>query len=251
MLQLSQILRMAKNNHANVGIGLGSNTKAIELSVQEAQEEKIARVAVFNEPEALVAALETGEIQAAVRGTLSAKPTLESLKSQCGIKNILRVAFLQFTEDRIVLLAPVGVDEGHDVDERKELITQTCELFSWFRVEPKVGILSGGRLEDLGRHMRVDETLMQGERLTSWALDRGVQARHYGILVEQAFQNSNMVLTPDGITGNIIFRMLHFFGRGMGIGAPVVNLDKVFIDTSRDKEEYTSAIALASALSRI
>jgi predicted methyltransferase MtxX (methanogen marker protein 4) len=111
-----------------------------------------------------------------------------------------------------------------------------------------VGVLSGGRLEDLGRHIKVDETLIAGEKLTGMALDSGIAARHFGIEIEQAFMASNIVIAPEGITGNLIFRTLHFF-RGMsGMGAPVVGLEKIFVDTSRAKNDYLDSIALASAL---
>ena len=90
--------------------------------------------------------------------------------------------------------------------------------------------------------------LLEGEKLTSMALDTGMQAKHFGILLEKAVESSNFVIAPDGITGNLIFRALHFFGGAKGIGAPVVNMDKLFVDTSREKEDYTASIALASAL---
>jgi predicted methyltransferase MtxX (methanogen marker protein 4) len=130
-----------------------------------------------------------------------------------------------------------------------ELVNFGFELLSKFKIEPKVGVLSGGRLEDSGRHMKVDETLVSGEKLTSMALDSGISARHYGILLERAAKESNMLIGPDGITGNLIFRSLNYFGGAKGIGAPVVNLKKIIVDTSRDKNDYCDSIALASALS--
>ena len=80
------------------------------------------------------------------------------------------------------------------------------------------------------------------------ALSKGIQAQHYGILLEDAFKKSNIVIPPDGIMGNLIFRTLHFLGGAKSVGAPVVNIDKVFVDTSRAKKDYSTSIALASAL---
>ena len=135
------------------------------------------------------------------------------------------------------------------MEERFELVKFACELLARFGVKSRVGVLSGGRLEDMGRHIKVDETLISGEKLSNLLLDSGIPARHLGIEIEQAFLTSNMVMAPDGITGNLIFRTLHFFGGAKGIGAPVAGLDSVFVDTSRKKKDYTESIALASALS--
>ena len=129
-----------------------------------------------------------------------------------------------------------------------ELITRGCELLGKFKVEPKVGVLSGGRLDDFGRGLKIDETLTQGEELTRLALEKGIRAEHFGILLENAFKESDLVISPDGISGNLIFRALHFFGGVKGMGAPVVNIHKVFVDTSRAKKDYSNSISLASAL---
>jgi len=57
-----------------------------------------------------------------------------------------------------------------------------------------------------------------------------------------------MIIGPDGISGNLIFRTLHFLGEGRALGAVVLNIDRVFVDTSRAKGSYVDSIALASAL---
>jgi predicted methyltransferase MtxX (methanogen marker protein 4) len=56
------------------------------------------------------------------------------------------------------------------------------------------------------------------------------------------------VIAPDGITGNLIFRTLALLGGGRGHGAPVVNIDRIFVDTSRASADYTNAIMLAKSL---
>ncbi|MDD3398769.1 MAG: methanogen marker protein 4, partial [Candidatus Methanomethylophilaceae archaeon] len=60
----------------------------------------------------------------------------------------------------------------------------------------------------------------------------------------------NMIIAPDGMSGNIIFRALHFVGGCKALGAPVLNLEKVFVDTSRVKSDFQDSIALALRLVR-
>ncbi len=238
---------MARKNRAKIGLGDGGEG-IIERSVECAQKEGFADLEIFDDAQRLVAALKNGNIEAAVRGTLEAKTVLDALKSKFGVEKILRIAFLMMEDVRLVLLAPVGIDEGDSIEEKLELITRGCELLGKFNVEPKVGVLSGGRLEDFGRGLKIDETLTQGEELTRLALEKGIRTEHFGILLENALKESNIVISPDGISGNLIFRALHFFGGVKGMGAPVVNIHKVFVDTSRAKKDYLNSISLASAL---
>lgn len=247
MLTLTQIQKMAKDRKAKIGIG-DSGGKVVGESAEVAIKENYADVEIFNEAQSLVSALKKENIHGAVRGTLNAREVIDSLKSGFKVEKILRIAFLVMKDERLVLLAPVGIDEGMGLDEKLELISEGHKLLMKFNVEPKIGILSGGRLEDMGRDLKIDESLLLGEKLTKLTKERGIYAEHFGILLENAFKESSMVISPEGMTGNLIFRTLHFFGGAKGIGAPVVNLDKVFVDTSRAKKDYSSSIALASAL---
>jgi predicted methyltransferase MtxX (methanogen marker protein 4) len=90
-----------------------------------------------------------------------------------------------------------------------------------------------------------------GNMLTESISDMGMEVIHHGILLEKAMTSANFIIAPDGISGNLIFRALHFFGGAKAIGAPVVNVPRVFVDTSRSKDDYSDSIALASGLSRL
>lgn len=247
MTAFDQIKKIAKENQAKIGIGDDGGT-VISSSVEVAQNEGFADVEIFDNAQNLISALKNGKVEAAVRGTLEVKAVLNVIKSEFEVKRIFRMAVLIMEDGRSVLLAPVGIDEGESIEDKLELITKGCELLAKFKVVPKVGVLSGGRLEDSGRNWKVDETLNHGEKVTEMALNKGIQAEHFGILLENAFKESNIVIPPDGITGNLIFRTLHFFGGAKSIGAPVMNINKIFVDTSRAKKEYSTSIALASAL---
>jgi putative methanogen marker protein 4 len=247
MFSLSELREMAKKNHIRVGIG-GEGSVAVERTLEKVEKAGLGKITVYNDAETLVMALKDGRVDAAVRGSLSAKNVMESLKLQLGVDSVLRIALLKRKEDELVMLAPVGVDEGQSQAEKLELINQACKLLLKFQVDAKVGVLSGGRLEDMGRDVRVDKTLREGDSLAQLAQKKGISANHFGIELEDAFEYSNVVIAPDGITGNLIFRALHFMAGAKGIGAPVVNISKVFVDTSRSKKDFTDSVALAGAL---
>ncbi|MEA1966318.1 MAG: methanogenesis marker protein Mmp4/MtxX, partial [Euryarchaeota archaeon] len=195
----------------------------------------------------LVDRLVDGRIDAAVRGTLGATKTLGYLKSVLQVSRLERVALLTTADGVLFFLVPVGIDEGNSVADRVDLVSKSVNVIRKFGITEKVAVLSGGRFEDAGRSEIVDQSLADGEVVAARLCERGIDAKHYGILIEDATRGANVIVAPDGITGNLIFRTLTFLGGGGGFGAPVL-ADLVFVDTSRVKVKFSDAIMLASAL---
>jgi len=71
---------------------------------------------------------------------------------------------------------------------------------------------------------------------------------HCEILIENAIETCGLIIAPDGISGNLVFRTLTFLGGGHGHGAPVVNISRIFVDTSRASPNYVNALLLAASL---
>ena len=261
---LFEIERKAKSNHARIGVGIGDISEKLIRSAEKARDYADV-VLVGNEGEilatntdldiihstdpsqTLVDLLYRGEIDGAIRGTLSATKTLSILKKTFDIEKLYRVALLETAGGIPFFLAPVGIDEGNSVEDKVELIKRGAEHISRLGFELKVGVLSGGRLEDRGRDDAVDITLDEAEMVTEEACESGIDAKNYSILIEDAIHDANFIMAPDGISGNLIFRTLVFLGGGHGYGAPVL-MEKVFVDTSRVRGDYSKAIMLASAL---
>jgi len=183
-----------------------------------------------------------------VRGTLSSNDLLAALKKTYGIEKVLRVALLSTAEGKPFFLAPVGIDEGNTLDERLELMQQGARYMRCLGVSPTIAILSKGREEDGIRGEEITRSLKEGDILAEKARESGLSAKHEHILIEQAVKEADFIIAPDGVSGNLIFRTLYFLGGGGAIGAPVVNIGRVFVDTSRDKRSYIDSIALAAAL---
>jgi len=193
--------------------------------------------------QALIDDLMAGRIDAAVRGTLPANDTLRALKKAEGVDHLERIALLETVHGKKFLLAPVGVDEGWTVPEKLELIKKGRLIAEKFGLLKKVGVLSGGRLGDIGRHSQVDASMAEAELVA-----RLGDAGHCEILIENAVEDCGLIIAPDGISGNLIFRTLVFLGGGLGHGAPVVNISRIFVDTSRASPNYSNALMLAAAL---
>ena len=193
--------------------------------------------------QALIDDLKTGKIDAAVRGTLPSNTTLKALKNSEGVDHLERIALLETVCGKKFLLTPVGVDEGWTVLEKLELVRKGKIIAKKFGLSEKVGVLSGGRLGDIGRHRQVDKSMAEAELVA-----RLGDATHYEILIEDAIETCGLIVAPDGISGNLIFRTLIFLGGGHGHGAPVVNISRIFVDSSRASPNYTNALLLAASL---
>jgi predicted methyltransferase MtxX (methanogen marker protein 4) len=109
-------------------------------------------------------------------------------------------------------------------------------------------VLSKGRIEDSGRGTEIRASIDDGDRIVDSLRAKGYTAEHFAILIEDAVRDSDLVIAPDGVSGNLIFRTLHFVGGCKAFGAPVVNLSRVFVDTSRSKEDFTDSVLLAAGL---
>lgn len=192
---------------------------------------------------AIVDDLASKKIDAAVRGTLPSNSTLKALKKAMGVDHLERIALLETVQGKKFLLTPVGVDEGWTVAEKLELIKKGRAIARKFGLSERVAVLSGGRLGDIGRHPQVDSSMADAELVS-----RLGDAVHYEILIENAIDTCGLIIAPDGISGNLIFRTLIFLGGGHGHGAPVVNISRIFVDSSRASPNYTNALLLAASL---
>lgn len=218
----------------------------IMYTSQEVSEEESEQVRFHVSPDpiqALINDLLRGEVDGVVRGTLPSDATLRYLREATSTSSLERVAVLETPEGKKFLLTPVGIDEGWTTPEKVSLVERAVGLAGCIGIDQTIGILSGGRMSDIGRNPVVDRSLAGGELLAQ--LTGGV---HTGILIEEAANRYGIVIAPDGISGNLIFRTLVLLGSGRSHGAPVVNIDVTFVDTSRASDNYENALRLAAKL---
>ncbi|WP_400259767.1 methanogenesis marker protein Mmp4/MtxX [Candidatus Methanomassiliicoccus intestinalis] len=245
MLNVTDILNLAQNSEARIGIGGGDKAVA---SAAKAQALGYGHVEVYQDAEKLVADLFTGKIDAAVRGDMPANTAMSAVREIFGLSKVLRAVLMQPLSGKLFLLGPAGIDEGWTVAEKVQLAALGADFWRRLGIEPVVGIMSGGRSSDCGRMPEIDQSIDNAEEAVRLAALQGIKAEHVQILIEDAVSHCEVIIAPDGISGNLIFRTLHFLGHGTALGAPILNLDKIFIDTSRAKLDYSESIALATAL---
>ncbi|MHA1915723.1 MAG: methanogenesis marker protein Mmp4/MtxX [Promethearchaeota archaeon] len=280
---------LARGKLINVGIGLGTsevhNQKILKACIDFA-EEKSSLIYLFGtditvhqldgkippkfkskillvktqEPEGEVFEYFTNDkINAIIRGSLNSTKFLSSLKKSFKVENLYRLALLETVNGHQFFYGPVGIDECNSVGSKIEFLENAIRKFKILGIIPRISILSGGRQGDLGRDTYVDDSIRNGEETVTIMKQRfpKLNINHDEILIENAIQNkSNLILAPNGISGNLIYRTLVHLGGGNAYGALYMfNEEKlsntVIIDTSRVGKitEIEGAFLLASALS--
>ena len=249
---LKRLEDLAREADVTVGIGSSAPGDVADATARTAEATGLGRVVVYREPQDLVEALTDGTVNAAVRGTLSAHDVLPPLLRSTGVPSARRAALLVIEGNQGVMLAPVGIDEGLDLEERWELLLGSSLIMSSIGITPRVRVMSKGRPEDTDRGEDIALAQAECDTLRSRALAEGIEAECVGILVEQAMSSGNVVIAPDGVSGNLIFRSLHYVARMQSWGAiALALLPRVFVDTSRDKADLTGAVRLARALASV
>jgi predicted methyltransferase MtxX (methanogen marker protein 4) len=246
---LDLIKRRSGSADVRVAIGSVREGDAADLSAARANGSGLGPVTVLGDEAELIGALMEGRVDAAVRGTLPSSTTIPSLLEATGSTSAMRVALMDAGEGRTFLLAPVGIDEGRDMEERWALLRGAAGLARRLGTEPRVAVMSMGRPEDAGRGEAIALSHRECESLRSAAEAEGIAATCTGVQLERAVEEGNVVLAPDGVTGNLVFRALHLVAGLDSWGAIALGvMPRVYVDTSREKPDYLGAIRLARAL---
>lgn len=228
-----------------VAAGVGKNKKILE-AVADVDFD----IVTAESEDELFDLLMSGEVDAAVRGSLSASIIMSKLKQR--YPELYRASYIEFKGKKF-LLAPVGIDEGETVAQKLQIAVLASKFLEAEGVKPHIAVLSSGRPNDRGRNRRVDESLDAGEELTALIKERSLDVKHYYALLEDAVgSEANIIIAPDGIVGNTIFRTLVLVAGAKSYGAVALGMKEIYIDTSRSQDEngYKRALTLADRLSK-
>ncbi|MFX1449402.1 MAG: methanogenesis marker protein Mmp4/MtxX [Promethearchaeota archaeon] len=267
-----KLISIAKQAQSRIAIGVGENPEYIKRTVkvaEEATKEKLANVVLIghrtpksctldfietDSPEkTIITLLYQNKVGGIVRGSLSSSKFLSNLKNIFEKDVFYRLALLETAVlKHTFLFCPVGIDECKNVDEKIYFIKEGSSLLKKLEIEPKIAVLSGGREEDIKRGSRIANTIDEANKVVERASKLGIHnIKNYNILIEDAIKDkANLIIGPEGISGNLIYRTLVHLGAGKSHGAVYLGLDKPVIDTSRvgPEFEYFSAIAFASTM---
>lgn len=274
----------AKIKNSNIGIGLGEleehNIKILKASLKFSEEYN-STVLIFGKEKAInhiykskfyeksnkrieliksdepvkdiFKFLKNNKMNAIVRGNLSSSKFLKNMKDILKVSDITRLALMETYNGSQFFYGPVGIDECNNIESKILFVNKAILELDKLKIVPKISILSGGRLGDVRRDPMVDKTINIATKVVDLLKKENpkLEINHEEILIENAIHNkSNIIIAPDGISGNLIYRTLVHLGGGNAYGAIYMGLDEVIIDTSRvgKLSEIHGALILALAL---
>jgi putative methanogen marker protein 4 len=285
MTILDAFRKKSEGKISKIGIGLGdsavNNSKILNAILEilklnkssfflfgnKKQIEEIAKSQMYKENERYVVLIDSEDptseilhylnknlIASVVRGSLSSSKFLKNLEVFLNISDINRLALLETSSGHQFFFGPVGIDECNNLKSKEQFIEKALKILSTLYIEPKISVLSGGRLGDIGRNVEIDKSIKEAKELVDYfkLVKPDLEIEHSEILIETAIENkSNLILAPNGIAGNLIYRTLVHLGGGKAYGAIYMGIDYKIIDTSRvgDFTEIYGALILALALS--
>ncbi|MBQ2652207.1 MAG: methanogenesis marker protein Mmp4/MtxX [Methanobrevibacter sp.] len=235
----------------SIAIGIGKNEnirKAIEIFENKYE----VKTELIYDDDELVKAILNDEIDAVVRGSLPASGVIKEVKKH--FPEISRATYVN-GEGHEFLLSPVGIDEGATVEDKLKIAISCGEFLKRLNKEPKIAVLADGRKGDYGRSEEISKSIDDSEELTDLIKENtNFEVKNYYILIEQALNdNCNIIIAPDGIIGNIIFRTLILVNSWPSCGAVTFGINGIYIDTSRDQtvEGYLRSLIFAYKLANL
>jgi putative methanogen marker protein 4 len=234
-----------------IAIGTGKNLNIFD-AIKIFEKNHHAEIILIDNDDDLAKAILNSDIDAVVRGSLPASGVIKKVKKD--FPEISRATYVNGNGHEF-LLTPVGIDEGNTVDEKLNIAINCGEFLEKLGKDPKIAVLADGRKGDYGRSERISSSIDESEKLTQLIEENtNFEVKNYYILIEQAIKdNCNVIIAPDGIIGNIIFRTLILVNSLPSCGAITFGINGVYIDTSRDQsvEGYLRSLKFAYKLANL
>ena len=235
----------------SIAIGIGKNdniVKAIEIFESKYD----INTKLIHDDNELVKAILDDEVDAVVRGSLPASGVIKEVKKY--FPEISRATYVN-GKGHEFLLTPVGIDEGNAIEDKLKIAINCGEFLKKLNKKPKIAILADGRKGDYERSEKISKSIDESEELTKLIKENtDFEVKNYYILIEQALnENCNIIIAPDGIIGNIIFRTLILVNSWPSCGAITFGINGIYIDTSRDQtvDGYLRSLMFAYKLANL
>lgn len=145
--------------------------------------------------------------------------------------------------DKMVTVLPVSPSNDGVLYNKIKNIDANIAFWESFGVKPVIGILSAGKPTDIMEGIgAIDKTLTEAEFLVNWYTKKGYVAKHFNHQVEYASLESDILVYPNGITGNQGFRAMIFFGRNIALCGVATNLPIVYGQTAEAFRDWTDVL---------
>ncbi len=226
-----------------IGPNAIKDVKGFKKIISEESEKELAKT-LFNE-----------EVEGIVRGTIDDFKTFEAYSALIGDKKSKEILGLALMEDfygRQFFISNGSNPHGWTNEEK----IRDCEGVIEFMktelgIKPKIGFITGVRHETYARKKGIKEgvqgilnqTYEDAEFIVDYFAKKGIDARNYAIEIETALKDGcNIIVPPNGMVGNQIFRTLVLVGGGKMLTGSRANLPHPYEDNSRSETDFETHV---------
>jgi len=138
---------------------------------------------------------------------------------------------------------------GWNNEDKILLINASVGLLAKLGIPVKIGILNYSRDEELAHGKEfLNKTFFEANELIDLFKEK-YAIKNYGIDFDVALaENCNIIIEQNGGTGNQVIRSLVFLQAIRNYGVPILNADRVIIESMRASEDFSDHLLLAAAL---
>jgi predicted methyltransferase MtxX (methanogen marker protein 4) len=257
------LLKLAQRRRLRVGLGITRPTDKIIAHLERTKQfcdpvlvgvevPGFQSIVADRPHETLFNLLKTHQVEAIIRGQVSSVPFRDSFNNFFENKvnpGDAFVAVLEDAEGRVILLSPVTNSRGWNNDDKILLINASVGLLAKLGLPVKIGVLNYSREEELSHGKDfLNKTFFEANELVD--LFKGkYNIKNYGIDFDIALdENCNIIIEQNGGTGNQVVRSLVYLGALRNYGVPILNADRVIIESMRASEDFSDHLLLAAAL---
>ena len=235
-----------------IAIGVGENKNILKACDIFKKQKQDVNLKLIKNEDILTKSILDKNINATIRGSLAASNVLKQLKEI--YPKISRATYIN-GKNHEFLISSVGIDEGNTIDEKLKIAIDCIDFLKKLKKTPKIATLSYARVGDYGRSKKINQSLDDTKKLTKLIEKHTNQKiENSCVLVDQAIKNNcNILIAPNGIVGNTIFRTLVLLNSWPSFGAITFGIDDIYIDTSRDQntQGYLRSLELAYKLAKL
>lgn len=260
------IQKRIKLGKPKIGFGLKEPSKEVLRSLERSKKyasiiligpKKIEKIKGFtkvisdNPERTLPEMLVNKEVDGIIRGTIDDFKTFEAYEELVGKDTTKNMGVLGLIEDaygRQFFISEGSNPHGWTKEEK----IKTCESIIKFMKEelnmkPKIGFITGVRHETYQRRKGMkkwpqnylNQTYKDAEYCVKYFRKKGIQAKNYAIEIETAVKEEcNIIVPPNGMVANQVFRSLVLIGGGKLLTASITNLPHPYEDCSRSETDF-------------
>ncbi|MBU1203204.1 hypothetical protein KKH39_04160 [Patescibacteria group bacterium] len=256
-----KIEKLLKLRHPKIAFGLDKPDELILTSLRKSHKyadinivgpKKISSIKGFklnisNNPEKkLVEMLVNGEVEGMVRGTIDDFKTYEVYRKLTGENTLANPVLMQLPNKNKIFIAFVSNPEAWTKEDRFSKALITANMMIGFNIKPRICVLSGVRHDTYKRKRNIKSGIvaklnktysdaqwivkkLNKERLIvkNWSIDSN-------IAIEEGY---NLLIPPNGMVGNQMFRMILASGGKLLIGTKL-GLSHYYEDNSRTEKDF-------------